>query len=298
MANYTIPEKYRMGALPGGAPHGALTLQWFGTAAFRLTFKDTVLLIDPYVTRAGLFRIMFLRLFVNEALCRELFPRADHIIVGHSHCDHVLDVPHIARETGAVVHGSTSTAAVCRGADLPDPQIHEADTWRPYEIGDFRVTFVPSKHSKVVLNRVPYPGHITGAPRPPLKTRDYKHGDTYMLLVEAGGMRILHLGSADFHDEELERVGPVDIFLMGLAGRGSTENFMPRVMAHTRPRYLIPQHFDNFFSPFRKGLKLNHGVALDSFFEEAAQVCPDSQIIMPDILDGAAFDPQTGTRIF
>jgi len=297
MAHYNIPDQYRMGALPDNSPHDALTLQWFGTAAFRLTYKDTILLIDPYVTRAGLFRIAFLRLYVNENLCRELFPRANHIIVGHSHCDHLLDVPCIALETSAVVHGSSSTAAVCRGADLPDPQIHQVGTWEPYDIGDFRVTFVPSKHSKVVMNRIPYPGDITGAPKPPLKTRDYKHGDTYVLVIEAGDLRMMHMGSADFFDEELERVGPIDIFLMGLAGRGSTENFMQRVTAHTKPRIIVPQHFDNFFSPFHKGLLLNHGVDPDGFFADAKQHCPDADIIMPDILDGAAFDPATRTRI-
>ena len=128
-------------------------------------------------------------------------------------------------------------------------------------------------------------------------TSQYKHGDTYALVVEAGGLRILHLGSADFIEESLVRIGPVDIFLMGLAGRGNTENFMQRVTAHTRPRYLIPQHFDNFFAPFHKGLSLNHGVALDTFFEEARRFCPDAEILMPDILDGAAFDPAARNRI-
>ena len=297
MARYQVPEAYRMGALPAAAPRDALTLQWFGTAAFRITYRGTVLLIDPYVTRPGLFRIAFLKLYVNETLCREQFPRADHILVGHSHCDHLLDVPYIARRTGAVVHGSASTAAVLRGDGVPEAQIREVAYWQPEDCGDLRVTFAPSAHGRAFLKRVPYPGEITGAPKPPLKTSQYKHGDTYALVVEAGNLRILHLGSADFNEDALERIGPVDIFLMGLAGRGNTENYMQRVTAHTRPRILVPQHFDNFFAPFHKGLSLNHGVALDSFFEDAHRFCPHAQIIMPDILDGAAFNPATGDRL-
>ena len=67
---YTIPEEYRPKTYSGALPESAATAQWFGTAAFRMKYKDTTLLVDPNVTRPGLFRIAFLKLYVNEALCR------------------------------------------------------------------------------------------------------------------------------------------------------------------------------------------------------------------------------------
>lgn len=291
---YTIPEEYRPKTYSGALPGGAATAQWFGTAAFRMKYKDTTLLVDPNVTRPGIFRIAFLKLYVNEALCRETFPEADHILVGHSHCDHLMDAPAIARDTGAVVHGSASTAAVCRGAGLDEKQIHEFTPREPFACGAFRVTFIPSEHGRALFGRVPFPGEIDGTPKPPLKTKDYKSGPTSMMLIEAGSLRMLHAGSAALIDHELAAIGPVHTLFLGLAGRKGTPDFLCRITGPLQPRVIIGHHFDNFFLPLRKGMKFNQGVNLPGFIEDAKQACPDARIILPAFFDTIAFDADSG----
>src|SRR5262245_14032287 len=91
-------------ALPKG-----LELTWLGTAAFRLAYQGVVLWIDPYVTRLSLPEVVRRRVVPpsSEALNRWV-DRADAILVGHTHFDHAMDVPPIAKRTGCKAYGSSS----------------------------------------------------------------------------------------------------------------------------------------------------------------------------------------------
>jgi L-ascorbate metabolism protein UlaG (beta-lactamase superfamily) len=288
---YNIPEAFRppASAVPPGA---ALTIEWFGTAGFRIVWRDSVLLIDPFVTRPRILRIGLLRVPVNEALCAEVFPRAENILLGHSHYDHLQDVPAIARRTGATVHGSASTAAVCRAAGIDAARTHVIAVRDPFACGPFRVTFVPSLHGKALMCRVPSPGVIEDSPRLPMRAMQYRHGGTFGLLVEAGAFRMYHCGSADLIEEEIARVGPVDVLLLGLAGRKHTPHYLERLAGPLKPRWIVPHHYDNFFRPLRSPMKLLPGIHLEQFFEEARTVCPDARILMPAMFESVAFDPE------
>ena len=49
--------------------------------------------------------------------------RADFILVTHSHVDHIMDVPYIARKTGATVIGHQSTINVVRASGITDDKL-------------------------------------------------------------------------------------------------------------------------------------------------------------------------------
>src|SRR5436190_7473841 len=78
-------------------PRG-LQLRWLGTAGFRFDYEGHTLLVDPYVTRVPFGR--FVRRSVSPpdpaAIARHA-ERADAILIGHTHFDHALDAPAIAR---------------------------------------------------------------------------------------------------------------------------------------------------------------------------------------------------------
>jgi L-ascorbate metabolism protein UlaG (beta-lactamase superfamily) len=73
------------------------TLDWLGCATFRLPVGKLVLFLDAYIDR------------VPEAprvdLAVESIDRADFILVGHSHFDHVYGAERIAKQTGATSIG-------------------------------------------------------------------------------------------------------------------------------------------------------------------------------------------------
>src|SRR5262249_42214915 len=83
-------------------------VRWLGTAGFAIEHDGWTVLLDPYLTRAPLSRCIFRRLEPDEAAAAKHTPRADAIVLGHTHFDHALDAPLIARRTGASVYGSKS----------------------------------------------------------------------------------------------------------------------------------------------------------------------------------------------
>src|SRR5580704_17197316 len=135
-------------------------VRWLGTAGFAIEHRGHVVLIDPYLTRASLGRCIASPLHSDLSAIRRWTPRADAIVAGHTHFDHVLDVPDIALSTGARVFGSRSAAALCRARAVPEglvEVVERAVGSEPVEreVGPFRLRFMASAHAPLVLGRVP-----------------------------------------------------------------------------------------------------------------------------------------------
>ena len=81
-----------------------VTLDWLGCATFRLTIGNLVIFLDAYIDRVP--SAPPVGLSVAE------INRADWIVVGHSHFDHLYGAERIARQTGATVIGSYETVRV------------------------------------------------------------------------------------------------------------------------------------------------------------------------------------------
>jgi L-ascorbate metabolism protein UlaG (beta-lactamase superfamily) len=294
---YGIPEKYKVKAAERANGKEAVGIEWTGCAGFRLKHKGTTLLIDPFVTRPRMAGMVAMPLKCNEQLCAEVFPEADYILVGHSHYDHLLDVPQVASKTGALVFGSPSTASVCLGAGMPDEKVKVVETFIPIMCGPFKVTFIPGVHGKAVLGRIPFPGQISGRPKQPMRASHYRAGGVYGLFIEVENLRLYHLGSADLIDDETAKVGKVNALFTCLAGRQDTPNYVARLTGRLKPDYVIPHHYDDFFQPFKFGNNLMSGVDIDSFFDEVKAVSPGAKIVMPEYFQQMAFDPKNGTLI-
>src|SRR5690606_379018 len=96
---------------PFDLPPG-VELEWLGTAGFRLAAEGTTLLIDPCLSRPSLRQVAARRPLQSSAAVVDRYVRgtADAVLVGHTHFDHALDVPAIARRDGCRVYGSSSLA--------------------------------------------------------------------------------------------------------------------------------------------------------------------------------------------
>jgi L-ascorbate metabolism protein UlaG (beta-lactamase superfamily) len=237
--------------LPAG--RAPVRVTWLGTAGFRIEHEGATLLIDPYITRASLFACLRAPLRSDRPAVERYVPAADAIIAGHTHFDHALDVPLIARLTGAKVFGSRSCAALCRAEGLNDAQITDVETTglREAEVGPFKLRFVPSAHSAFLFGRVPSPGDIADCDQVPMRTERYRCGAVFGVEISVAGRRIFHLGSANLVDAN--RAPDVDLLLMCVAGWTTTERFCDRVMSAFSPDAVMLSHWDNFFTPIEKG---------------------------------------------
>ena len=259
-------------------PHD-LSLQWLGTSGFALRCQGYTLLIDPYVTRVPLARALA-RTPVAPDLRRidRHVPRADAILIGHTHFDHAMDAPPIARRDGCKVYGSRSLVRLMACAGL-GPQAVEVGFHQPYELGPFVVRFVPSRHSKLALGlAVPSAGDISCEHVDGLACSAYRCGQVYGLAIEIDGFRLYHQGSAELIDDAV-RERDIDLFLAGIAGRGFSHDYVGRAIRTLRPRCLLPHHYDDFFRDLDQPTAMSLNVNLCGFVEEVAAVSRELPVI-------------------
>jgi len=255
-------------------PRG-LSLTWFGTAGFRLAYQDTVVWIDPYVTRLGLGELVRRRVVPpSEDAVATWVDRADAVLVGHTHFDHALDVPAISRRFECPVYGSASLAHLMALHGLAERTV-VVEPHRDYEVGPFRFHFVPSVHSKLQLGLgIPYSGELTCEHLDELTPQAYRCGQVWGVFVEVAGLRIYHQGSADLLEDEIKDRG-VDLFLCGASGRRFTPRYVERIVRALAPSLIIPTHYDDFFRPLGAPTRFSFNVNLTGFADEVRAASAD-----------------------
>lgn len=259
----------------------SLIIRWMGTAAHVIESQTTRVAIDPFVTRPGLRRVLGAPLAPDEREVLDRFgTRLDAVLCGHSHYDHLLDAPLVARATGAKLVGSRTTCAFGRAAGLTESQLVEVppEGARVY-IGDLAVRFVPSLHGRILFGRVPFPGEVEHVASLPARAGSYRMGGAYGMLIRSpDGASVYHNGSADLVDAELagERA---DVLLVGLAGRQGTRGYVERLLHALGPKVVLPTHHDAFFAPLAWGVHLLPNVDLDGFVAEVQRLAPGARIV-------------------
>lgn len=253
-----------------------LELQWLGTAGYRLTYEGHTLLIDPYLSRVPLAAVLRRRPALADpsthaALLEGSVGRVVGILVGHTHFDHAIDVPVLARTLGAPVYGSDSLVRLMALYGMPERAV-EVRAHHVYELGPFTVSFIPSLHSKLVLGfKVPFDGALSCEHLDQLSPAAYKCGPVYGIRIEVGGTSLYHQGSANLLDDQIPS-GGVDVFLAGLAGRSFTPDYWPRILRRLDPSVVVASHFDDFFRPISAPMGFSTNVNLSAFPEEIAGV--------------------------
>ena len=265
-------------------------VRWLGTAGFALEFQGTTLLFDPYVTRASLLRCVTSRLVPDAAAIAAHTPRADAIIVGHTHFDHALDVPAIAALTGAEVYGSRSAVTLCRASGLPDARLHDVEGSSGAQpvvaaVGPFELRFHPSAHSRLALGRIPFPGEIADCDHVPLRAEAYRCGAVFAVEIRVAGRVILHLGSAELIEANL-RVREPDLLLLCSAGWTSSRDLPERVARAITPRAVLLSHWDDFFRSLDTPARALPAMQLDRLVERLGRADRDAKIGIVPLLGG------------
>jgi L-ascorbate metabolism protein UlaG (beta-lactamase superfamily) len=254
----------RMEQVPLGLPAG-LEIEWLGVSGYRLTYQGTSIFIDPYVSRASLWKLLLGRPALSDPGTVSRYVSAPGevagVLVGHTHFDHAIDAPDVARRYGCSAYGSDSLARLMALHGLAERAV-VVEPGRAYELGPFVVRFVPSRHAKLLFGRrVPFDGELTCEHLHGLSPAAYKCGQVWGIRIEVAGISLYHQGSANLVDDALAR-DPVDVFLAGVAGRSVTPRYWARILPKLDPRVVVPTHYDDFFRPLDRGMKLSLGIKL------------------------------------
>jgi L-ascorbate metabolism protein UlaG (beta-lactamase superfamily) len=276
-------------SVPVGLP-AALRISWLGVSGYCLTYEGVSIFIDPYVSRVPLRALILRRKALPDPAALDAYARPPGkvaaTLVGHTHFDHAVDAPAIAARHHAPAYGSSSLAHLMRLHGLGELAV-EVEPHRAYELGPFVVTFVPSRHSKLLLGRrVPMDGPLTCAHLDGLVPTAYRCGPVYGIRVEVAGTSLYHQGSADLDDAELGR-DPVEVFLAGVAGREVTPRYWDRVLPRLDPRVIVPTHYDDFFVPLGGPERFVRRVDLAGLTDEIAATSADATVAALKRVDAA-----------
>jgi L-ascorbate metabolism protein UlaG (beta-lactamase superfamily) len=254
------------------SPRAPITLTYFGVAGWSIVSAGKTILVDPYFSRPNLDGPMASD---PAAVAKHAPPRADAIVIGHSHVDHLLDAPAVAKVTGASIIGSDSTARVALALGVPKAQIIPIKGGEDYAFEGYSIRVIPGLHS-ALDHKQTFGKPITIVP--PVQFGDWEEGGAFNYLVRVGGHEVFVQSSANFIEREIEGLRP-DIAIVATGLREEIYDYTCRLMrALGEPPVVLVNHFDDWHAapvdePPSDDLK--------KFIAEVATCAPNTRVIVP-----------------
>lgn len=275
------------GSAPGAAGEApGVELQYLGVGGWRIETPHTVLLTGPLLTRPELLEVGLGKVLVPDtaAILQALeawqvgpLDRTAAILVGHGHYDHLLDAPWIAARLAprARILGNRTTRlqvlALAPELGLDTLRVEDvgARAASPEDSGswiavsrDVRILPVRGDHAPHFAGHTLYSGvRTTPLPEPPGPATDWLDGETLAFLVDvlkedgSVGLRLYyHDGiprepAGTLPRSVLDEGGPVDAALLVPASFAEVRWHPEVLVENLRPRTVLVQHWEDFFSP-------------------------------------------------
>jgi L-ascorbate metabolism protein UlaG (beta-lactamase superfamily) len=292
-------------AIGGPAPQGAdtLTVRWLGCANHEIAFRDKVILLDAWYDRGP--RNRPLGFGPGDV------SRADLIINGHAHFDHIADIADVARRTGATVLGAPISTGYLRSVGLSDDQTIPTAGGEHLEFDGFTVDAILAHHSLLDRGLLDKLGVALAADAPELSEQEKQQtaeirarglsdpliiteGTIAYLLTFDNGFRLLYRNSAgpitDAERQAAAELGGVDLAIIAYQGHAVAESqiaiTLPLVQLY-QPRIYLPTHHDTIAGAFID-------IATEPLFMAIRDALPETRSIAPLYRTPVAVNMQTG----
>jgi L-ascorbate metabolism protein UlaG (beta-lactamase superfamily) len=248
------------GAAPA-SPH-TLAVRWTGYSNFELAYAGKVILLDAYFDRGSNFSPL--------GFAAADVKRADVMLIGHGHFDHMSDAASVGIRTGATIVGAPLTAEKLASQGVPAVQIRTV-TGRGGELlrfDGFRVEPILARHGQpeaqvtTVMEGAlgalsPEPSAAQEAEERAIRARGVSdprvvtEGTIAYLITLDSGFRIMYRDSGGrITDEEravMIRAGVVDLALVAVAAEYLAPLTARQALEHVRlykPDVYMPAHHD------------------------------------------------------
>jgi L-ascorbate metabolism protein UlaG (beta-lactamase superfamily) len=264
LSTYQPPPVDPNWALPPSQtiPTDAVTVRYTGTATLVFSDAATTWMTDGWFSRPKPLQVLFGKIqpdldAITKGLERNQVDELAAVFPLHSHYDHAMDAPEVAKRTGAMLLGSESTANIGRGWGLAEKQIRVVADREPIALGKFTVTPIELRHFQFpnpeMAARALGDPEIDAPLTPPVTAFDYRVGKAYALHVAHPKGTWLILGSAGFVEGALEGYD-ADVVFLGVGALGSQtdayrESYWKETIERTNPTRVIPIHWDSLTGP-------------------------------------------------
>jgi L-ascorbate metabolism protein UlaG (beta-lactamase superfamily) len=252
----------------GAAPRNPRTLavRWTGFANFELAYDGKIILLDAYFDRGSNYPPL--------GFAAADVKKADVILIGHAHFDHMSDAASVGLRTGAVLVGAPVTTQKLKTQSVPDRQIRTV-TGTSDELLQFDGFTVepilarhgePDKHITEVMegavnSLAPKPTAAQEAEEKAIQARGtfdprvIDEGTIAYLITLDDGFRILFRDSGgrvtDYEKAAMQRLPGVDLAIVALSADYLNPLTARQALEHMRlyrPDVFMPAHHDAAFS--------------------------------------------------
>jgi L-ascorbate metabolism protein UlaG (beta-lactamase superfamily) len=256
-----VPTLVSTGGPAPQNPH-TLAIRWTGYSNFELAYNGQIILLDAFFDRGSTYPSLGFKAADVK--------KADAILVGHGHFDHMSDAASVGARTGAVVVGAPITTDKLRSQNLDAKQIRTV-TGHGDELlkfGKFEVEPILARHGEPPANvtrafnqtlrsvTTPYTAEETASAaeahaRGSSDPRITAEGTIAYLITLDDGYRIMYRDSGgqitDYEKAAMQRVGRVDLALAAVAADVLDSLTSKRALEYMRtykPDVYIPAHHD------------------------------------------------------
>jgi hypothetical protein len=277
----------------GPMPNGDVAvLRWLGTSNYELAYHGKIVIMDTYYERPA--RTASLGFKVDQVR------KADVILVGHAHSDHISDVAPVAAQTRAPVVGSAITTAQAIALGVPKAQtITVSGTGNEsLRYGDITIRPTHIIHSTIEDGLIPALDALYKLDAPALTadekaqsaavgargSRDPKvitEGTIGFTFTFPSGFSIVwfdSVGDPNADERALAReIAPVDVAIFPWTPHPISETQLAYTFQHLqlfRPKLYLPDHHDSIW-----GVWLDNGLA--PLFMKIRDDLPDTRFTEP-----------------
>jgi L-ascorbate metabolism protein UlaG (beta-lactamase superfamily) len=268
------------------AETGPLSMKWLGTAGWEIKVGSTVILVDPFLTRKQASATEEWK--TNEAEVLNNITKADFIFAGHSHADHIADIPFIAKHFRSKVIGSRTTVNIALTAGVDKAQLTPIAGGEKFDFRDFSVEVIESQHG--VLNRAgrrrqPRSDEVLKPWSGPVRGDAFVEGGSYLYYFTFGKLRILHQSTGNFIEERLKNIRP-DVALLA----DNRSYHWPNALELMRPKTVVIHHYDEWRTPFSEGMPESNRRRAERFEKLIKSFDSKIKVIIPELLKTIALE--------
>lgn len=257
----------------------AVDVRYTGSGGVYIGWKGNAILLGPFFSNPGLIAAQFRNLHhATERIRQHMQPLTGvpirAILTGHSHYDHIGDVPIVARQyapQAKIYTNSTGTRMLAAYSDLRS-RLATIDDKTPISITDtagkevMRIHAVVSDHAPQLCSCRHWPCDYADCevdrdwttPFERHKLRAFCGGQTYAFVIDLMDgdtiqYRIYYNDAAanaplGIPPEVLTADHPYDLAIICMASYDFVKQYPAMLLAAIKPRHVVLSHYEDFFS--------------------------------------------------